>query len=224
LKLIDTAWDSKFTEEEAAMYIATLYYSGLVRERYSDDARALAVRISSTGQADFGAGKISMQRLTAFMAAVEKASTDGRGREAPAVAPASKKEIQPAPPILDRSGLKWRMVPEDIHPGTLLLIGTKRQVELKQSTFGLMLIMAKINGWSGGAQFFDIVGDQGTLRKLRDGIKVYAADAIELGVKYYDFAQQHAKGGNRGDLDAELLRLCTEGGFSVNLHRSARSE
>lgn len=28
LKMLDRAWDSKFTEEEVAMFIATLYYSG----------------------------------------------------------------------------------------------------------------------------------------------------------------------------------------------------
>ena len=74
LKMIDQAWDSKFTEEEAAMFIATLYYSGLKREGHDAEARALASRLSTTGQADFGAGKISMQRLSVFMAAIEKAN------------------------------------------------------------------------------------------------------------------------------------------------------
>ena len=74
LKMIDQAWESKFTEEEAAMFIATLYYSGLKREGHHSEARALASRLSTTGQADFGAGKIDMQRLAAFMAAVEKAN------------------------------------------------------------------------------------------------------------------------------------------------------
>ena len=74
LKMIDQAWDSKFTEEEAAMFIATLYYSGLKREEHNSEARSLAGRLSTTGQADFAAGKIGMQRLSAFMAAVEKAN------------------------------------------------------------------------------------------------------------------------------------------------------
>jgi hypothetical protein len=74
LKLIDEAWSSKFTEEEAAMFIATLYYSGLKREGHHAEARTLAARLSTTGQGDFGAGKISMQRLAAFMAHVEKAN------------------------------------------------------------------------------------------------------------------------------------------------------
>lgn len=74
LKMIDEAWNAKFTEEEAAMFIATLYYSGLKREGHTEEARALAARLSTTGQADFGAGKIGMQRLSAFMAAIEKAN------------------------------------------------------------------------------------------------------------------------------------------------------
>lgn len=74
LGLIDQAWENKFTEEEAAMFIATLYYSGLRREGHHQDARALAPRLSATGQADFAAGKIGMQRLAAFMAAIEKAN------------------------------------------------------------------------------------------------------------------------------------------------------
>ena len=74
VKMIDEAWNSKFTEEEAAMFIATLYYSGLKREGHDAEARALASRLSTTGQADFGAGKIEMQRLAAFMAAIEKAN------------------------------------------------------------------------------------------------------------------------------------------------------
>ncbi|MFP5435965.1 MAG: hypothetical protein ACLGIM_23025 [Alphaproteobacteria bacterium] len=75
LKMIDEAWDSKFTEEEAAMFIATLYYSGLKREGHHVEARVLAPCLASTGQADFGAGKIAMQRLAVFMAAIEKANT-----------------------------------------------------------------------------------------------------------------------------------------------------
>ena len=74
LKMIDQAWDSKFTEEEAAMFIVTLYYSGLRREGHNSEARALTGRIATTGQADFAAGKIGMQRLSAFMAAIEKAN------------------------------------------------------------------------------------------------------------------------------------------------------
>ena len=74
LKIIDQAWESKFTEEEAAMFVATLYYSGLKREGFTAEARVLATRLSATGPTDFGAGKISMHRLATFMAAVEKAN------------------------------------------------------------------------------------------------------------------------------------------------------
>lgn len=74
LRMIDQAWDSKFTEEEAAMYITTLYYSGLMREGHAAEAKALASRLATMGQTDFTDGKISMHRLATFMAAVEKAN------------------------------------------------------------------------------------------------------------------------------------------------------
>ena len=74
LGMIDEAWNGKFTEEEAAMFIATLYYSGLKREGHEEEARELARRLASTGQVDFGTGKIGMQRLSAFMAHIEKAN------------------------------------------------------------------------------------------------------------------------------------------------------
>ena len=74
LGMIDEAWNAKFTEEEACMFIATLYYSGLKREGHEEDARALAKKISEIGQSDFSAGKLGMQRLTAFLAHIEKAN------------------------------------------------------------------------------------------------------------------------------------------------------
>lgn len=76
LGLIDEAWNAKFTEEEAAMFIATLYYSGLKREGHHSEAQILARTLSITGQADFATGKISMQRLAAFLAHIEKANAN----------------------------------------------------------------------------------------------------------------------------------------------------
>jgi hypothetical protein len=75
LGLIDQAWDGRFTEQEAAMFIATLYYSGLKREQLHNDARALASRVSIIGQQDFSLGLISMHRLSTFLAAIEKANS-----------------------------------------------------------------------------------------------------------------------------------------------------
>lgn len=80
LKLIDKAWESRFTEQEAAMFIAALYYSGLKREGHHSEARSLASRISTVGQADFSSGKISMQRLATFMAAIELANEKSKSR------------------------------------------------------------------------------------------------------------------------------------------------
>ena len=36
------------------------------------------------------------------------------------------------------------------------LIGKKRVVEIEDIVFGLVLVTAKINGWQGGEEFFDI--------------------------------------------------------------------
>jgi hypothetical protein len=76
LGMIDEAWNAKFTEEEAAMFIATLYYSGLKREGHDTEARELAKTLASTGQAEFGAGRIGMQRLATFMAHIERANAE----------------------------------------------------------------------------------------------------------------------------------------------------
>ncbi len=73
LAMIDEAWYAKFTEEEAAMFIASLYYSGLIRTGDSE-ASDLAERISSVGVRDMGKGKISMQRYAVFLAHIENAT------------------------------------------------------------------------------------------------------------------------------------------------------
>ena len=40
--------------------------------------------------------------------------------------------------------------------------------------------------------------------------------AVELGIKYYDFIKKNTDGeGNRGDLDENFLRICSEGGFYI---------
>ncbi len=83
LEMIDQAWNAKFTEEEAAMFIATLYYSGLKQNGHHEDARQLAKQLSRIGQSEFAAGKIGIQRLQSFMAHIEKANkgVGGSGRD-----------------------------------------------------------------------------------------------------------------------------------------------
>lgn len=76
LEMIDQAWNAKFTEEEAAMFIATLYYSGLKQNGHHEDAHQLAKKLSSVGQSDYASGKIGMQRLQSFMTHIEKANED----------------------------------------------------------------------------------------------------------------------------------------------------
>lgn len=75
LGMIDEAWNAKFTEEEAAMFIATLYYAGLKREGHHAEAKELVKTLNAVGQADFASGKIDMKRLTAFLGHIEQANS-----------------------------------------------------------------------------------------------------------------------------------------------------
>lgn len=76
LEIIDQMRDEGYTEEEAAMFIASLYYSHLMRDGNAAEANALSSRFTLASATDFGAGKISMQRLATFMAVIEKANAD----------------------------------------------------------------------------------------------------------------------------------------------------
>lgn len=81
LKIIDQTWSARFTEEEAAMYIASLYYSGLKKEGFHTEANALGQKIARIGQSDFSAGKISAHRLATFMAHIENANNSQKTAE-----------------------------------------------------------------------------------------------------------------------------------------------
>lgn len=73
LQLIDNAWAASMTEDEAAMYIATLYYCGLVENGHQMEARAVVGRINSVGQFGVSNGSISMDRATKLLAAIQLA-------------------------------------------------------------------------------------------------------------------------------------------------------
>ena len=80
----------------------------------------------------------------------------------------------------------------------------------------MVLVTAKINGWQGGNEFFDIIGKKGILREIKNNMSVDEEYAVELGIKYYDFIKKNTDGeGNRGDLDEDFLRICAEGGFHI---------
>lgn len=74
LEMLDQAWSAKFTDEEAAMFVATLYYSGLMQHGFYDEAGPLEIRLQEIGARGFAAGKIGMQRLSSFKAHIDKAN------------------------------------------------------------------------------------------------------------------------------------------------------
>lgn len=74
LEMLDQAWNAKFTDEEAAMFVATLYYSGLIQNGFYDEAQPLESRLEHLGATGFASGKIGMQRLSSFKAHIQKAN------------------------------------------------------------------------------------------------------------------------------------------------------
>lgn len=74
LGLIDNAWGAKMSEDEAAMYIATLYYCGLKQHKHHAEARAVGRRISEVGQFGVSRGSISMEHASKFLAAMEESN------------------------------------------------------------------------------------------------------------------------------------------------------
>lgn len=73
LNILDQAWNEKYTEDESAMFIAALYYSGLIKSGKNEAAAALRKRIASVGQYGVSRGTISLQRASAFLAHIEVA-------------------------------------------------------------------------------------------------------------------------------------------------------
>ena len=73
LEIIDKGWETKMSEDECAMYIATLYYCGIVKEGVNqEEVPGLKARIEKIGA--FGKDKklISVQRFEKFMAAIKQ--------------------------------------------------------------------------------------------------------------------------------------------------------
>ena len=123
--------------------------------------------------------------------------------------------VDQMPPIRNRSGKTWTLVPQHIGSGPVVLVGGKREVEISEVVFCFALVAAKINGWRGGEELFRTVDGSEVLNRISDGMTVKNDEALELGVKYFDFIKTNSDGGNRGNFDEEFLRVCTEGGFSV---------
>jgi hypothetical protein len=73
LELIDNAWNSKMSEDEGALYIATLYYCGLLKHGLHAEAETLHSRIHSVVKFGVPKGIISHVRWAKFSGAIEQA-------------------------------------------------------------------------------------------------------------------------------------------------------
>lgn len=74
LSLIDKAWEADMSIEEAGMYIAALYYAGIIKQdRNSPEVKELSLKIRSTSLHDHNRGLIGKARYAGFIGAVEKA-------------------------------------------------------------------------------------------------------------------------------------------------------
>lgn len=73
LELIDSAWTSKMSEDEGAIYIATLHCCGLLRNHIYDEAKYLYLRILHTGIDGVSRGVISKVRWEKFSSALNQA-------------------------------------------------------------------------------------------------------------------------------------------------------
>ena len=72
LDLLDNAWNTKMSEDEAAVYIATLYFCGLCRENHIEQARLLLSRINEVSAGKRSEGKIKDSRWSKFSKAIEE--------------------------------------------------------------------------------------------------------------------------------------------------------
>lgn len=74
LELIDIAWNTKMTVDECALYIATLYYCGLLKHGLRDEAIILHSRIQAIVSFGLSKGIISQTRWTKFSEAIQQAN------------------------------------------------------------------------------------------------------------------------------------------------------
>lgn len=74
LNLIDNAWGANFSEDEAALYIATLYYCGILKNGDHTEAGGLFSRIQSIVQFGLSRGMISEKVGSAVLRDIQKAN------------------------------------------------------------------------------------------------------------------------------------------------------
>lgn len=73
LQLIDNAWEAKMSEDEAAMYIASLYVAGLRKHGFHAVALPVLERLMAVGQFGVTHGTIRSDMAHRFLAAVDAA-------------------------------------------------------------------------------------------------------------------------------------------------------
>ncbi|WP_334179742.1 hypothetical protein [Pseudoxanthomonas sp.] len=76
LELIDNAWQAKMSQDEAALYIATLYYCGILKLNLRAESDTLLSRINSIVAFGLPKGLISQARWSKFSAAIQQANHD----------------------------------------------------------------------------------------------------------------------------------------------------
>jgi len=73
LKLLDAAWAANMNEDEAAMYVASLYFCGLLKAGHEQSAENLYDRIHHVGEFGLSKGMISRERYEGLFEAINKA-------------------------------------------------------------------------------------------------------------------------------------------------------
>lgn len=70
-ELIDAAWNEKMNVDEAALYIATLYWAALFENGKTKEAKPVRARIESVGKFGLEKGMISQKWWNKFYSAIE---------------------------------------------------------------------------------------------------------------------------------------------------------
>ena len=76
LKLVDNAWNAKMSEDDGALYIATLYYCGILKHGHHSEACGLYSRIQTIANFGLQNGMISQVRWKKFSTEIRQANTD----------------------------------------------------------------------------------------------------------------------------------------------------
>ncbi|MFZ2209566.1 MAG: hypothetical protein WAV22_12945 [Porticoccaceae bacterium] len=76
LELIDNAWNAKMSEDDGVLYIATLYYCGILKHGLHTEAHALHSRIQSIVSFGLPKGMISQARWEKFSGAIQQANRE----------------------------------------------------------------------------------------------------------------------------------------------------